>query len=247
MMALVDFPETADIETSSDDYARRFSGEVGNWFLRVQEEATLRMLAPHPEAKILDVGGGHGQLTTALVRHGYQVTVLGSADACKQRIQKYIDEDRCSFKVGNILDLPYPDQAFAVVVSYRLLPHVTQWKRFLFELTRVAQKAVIVDYPAVQSVNAFAPLLFQIKKRLEGNTRPYISFRESHLVEVFRAHGFVRADRCPEFFLPMALHRTVQLPGLSSRLERISRLSGLTALFGSPVILKFIRERGDQL
>ena len=140
-MPLVDFPETADIETSSDDYARRFSGEIGDWFLRVQEEATLRMLAPHPGAKILDVGGGHGQLTTALVRHGYQVTVLGSADACKQRIQKYVDENRCSFKVGNILDLPYSDQAFAVVVSYRLLPHVTQWKQFLSELTRVAQES----------------------------------------------------------------------------------------------------------
>ena len=245
---LVNFPETADIETSSDDYARRFSGKVGNWFLRVQEEATLRMLAPYKEAKILDVGGGHGQLTTALIRHEYQVTVLGSSEACKQRIQKYVDENRCSFKVGNILDLPYPDQAFDVVVSYRLLPHVTRWERFLSELTRVAQKAVIVDYPAVQSVNAIAPLLFRLKKRLEGNTRPYTSFRESQLLEVFRTHDFIWAERFPEFFLPMALHRTLKLPVLSSRLERISRLSGLTRLFGSPVILKFVREgRGDQL
>jgi len=239
---LVDFPETADIETSSDDYARRFSGKVGNWFLRVQEEATLRMLAPHRGTKILDVGGGHGQLTTTLVQHGYQVTVLGSADVCKQRVRKYVDENRCSFKVGNILDLPYPNQAFDVVVSYRLLPHVTRWKQFLSELTRVAKKAVIVDYPAVQSVNAIAPLLFRLKKRLEGNTRPYTSFRESQLLEVFRTHDFIRADRYPEFFLPMALHRTMKLPVLSSRLERISRLSGLTLLFGSPVILKFIRE-----
>ena len=245
---MVNFPETADIETSSDDYARRFSGKVGDWFLGVQEEATLRMLAPYKEAKILDVGGGHGQLTTALIRHEYQVTVLGSSEACKQRIQKYVDENRCSFKVGNILDLPYPDQAFDVVVSYRLLPHVTRWKQFLSELTRVAKKAVIVDYPAVQSVNAIAPLLFRLKKRLEGNTRPYTSFRESQLLEVFRTHDFIWAERFPEFFLPMALHRTLKLPVLSSRLERISRLSGLTRLFGSPVILKFVREgRGDQL
>ena len=239
---MIDFPETADIETSSDDYARRFSGQVGDWFLRVQEEVTLRMLAPYKEAKILDVGGGHGQLTTALIQHEYQVTVLGSADACKRRVQKYVDENRCSFKVGNILDLPYPDQAFDVVVSYRLLPHVTLWKRFLSELTRVAQKAVIVDYPAVQSVNAIAPLLFRLKKRLEGNTRPYTSFRESQLLKVFSAHGFTRVERYPEFFLPMALHRTMKLPVLSSRLEQISRLTGLTLLFGSPVILKFIRE-----
>src|SRR5215213_3823462 len=106
-MSLDNFPETADIETSSDDYARRFSGKVGTWFLRVQEEATLRMLASHRGAKILDVGGGHGQLTTALIQHEYQVTVLGSVDVCKRRIQKYLDENRCSFKIGNICDLPF--------------------------------------------------------------------------------------------------------------------------------------------
>jgi ubiquinone/menaquinone biosynthesis C-methylase UbiE len=241
-MPLVDFPETADIETSSDDYARRFAGEVGKWFLRVQEEATLRMLAPHGGTKILDVGGGHGQLTTALIQHEYKVTVLGSSEVCKQRVQKYVDENHCSFKVGNILDLPYSDQAFDVVVSYRLLPHVTRWKQFLSELTRVAKQAVIVDYPEVRSVNAIAPLLFRLKKRLEGNTRPYTSFRESQLLQVFHTHDFIRTDRYPEFFLPMALHRTMNLPVLSSMLERISRLSGLTLLFGSPIILKFIRE-----
>ena len=30
------FPETADVETSSDDYARRFAGPVGEWFLERQ-------------------------------------------------------------------------------------------------------------------------------------------------------------------------------------------------------------------
>jgi len=238
----VDFPETADIETSSEDYAQRFSGQVGSWFLRIQEEATLRMLAPYPGARILDVGGGHGQITGVLIRNGYQVTVLGSADVCAGRIQRLVDGQRCSFEVGNILDLRFQDQAFDVVISYRLLPHVSQWRRFLLELCRVAQHAVIVDYPAVRSVNSISPLLFQFKKRLEGNTRPYTSFRESELLEVFKSTGFVRAERYPEFFLPMVLHRMLRLPGLSSMVEEMFRLSGMTYLLGSPVILKLVRE-----
>lgn len=237
------FPETADIETSSNDYALRFSGEVGSWFLKVQEEATLRMLASYPNAKVLDVGGGHGQLTNALVRNGYQVTVLGSANICKTRIQSFVDKDLCSFKVGNILDLPYPNQAFDIVVSYRLLPHVTQWRQFLSELARVARQAVIVDYPAVKSVNYIAPYLFQVKKNLEGNTRPFTCFKESELLEVFKSHNFIRAERYPQFFLPMVLHRTLKSTALSSALERCWRLSGLTSLFGSPVILKVVREK----
>ncbi|MGB3514268.1 MAG: hypothetical protein WBA93_34670 [Microcoleaceae cyanobacterium] len=58
-MVTTNCPETAEIETSSDDYASRFAGNIGAWLLKIQEEATLKMLAPHPNAKILDVGGGH--------------------------------------------------------------------------------------------------------------------------------------------------------------------------------------------
>ncbi len=238
------FPETADIETSSEDYALRFSGKVGSWFLKVQEEATLRMLASYPGASILDVGGGHGQLTGALIQNGYRVTVLGSADICNRRIQGYLNEHRCSFKVGNILDLPYPNQDFDIVVSYRLLAHVVQWKRFVSELARVARKAVILDYPAVQSINYIAPLLFSFKKHLEGNTRPFTCFKESELLEEFGSLGFSCSDRYPEFFLPMVLHRKFKTLLFSSVTERICRLMGLTSLFGSPVILKLGR-KGD--
>ncbi|WP_293161376.1 hypothetical protein [Okeania sp. SIO2C9] len=54
-MVTTNFPETADVETSSDDYASRFAGDIGAWLLKVQEEATLTMLAPYPNGKILDV------------------------------------------------------------------------------------------------------------------------------------------------------------------------------------------------
>jgi ubiquinone/menaquinone biosynthesis C-methylase UbiE len=242
MTFAADYLEKADIETSSEDYAGRFSGAVGAWFLKVQEEATLRMLAPYRGASVLEVGGGHGQLTNGLVQNGYQVTILGSSDICKMRIQRFIDENRCSFKVGNILDLPYPNETFDIVISYRLLPHVMQWKQFIGELTRVAREVVLVDYPSVRSINYLTPLLFQFKKRLEGNTRRFTSFRESELLEVFGSFGFRRADRYPEFFLPMVFHRISKSPKLSSVVEKAFRLSGATYLFGSPLILKLVRK-----
>lgn len=243
-MCPCDFPETPDIETSSDDYAERFSGEIGSWFVRLQEAATLRMLAPFPGASVLDVGGGHGQIAHALVANGYQVTVLGSAEICKGRIQNLLDEKRCSFHVGNLLHLPYPDRRFDIVISYRLVSHVAHWKTFLAELSRVAKRVVLLDYPSVRSINSVAPLLFGFKKFLEGNTRPYTSFRESQLLEMFEAAGFVRTARYAQFFLPMVLHRTCDLSPLSRATEGIFRFVGFTSLFGSPVILKLERVRG---
>jgi len=236
------FPETADIETSSKAYARRFSGQIGEWFINVQQEASLSMLAPHRRATILDVGGGHGQLTGALICNDHPVTVLGSAEICKVRIQDLIDNRRCSFKVGNILDLPFNDKHFDVVISYRLLAHVNQWQEFISELCRVAKKAVIIDYPEIRSLNAFAPYLFGYKKNVEGNTRPYSTFRESDLLQVFESIGFFRKNKFPEFFLPMVFHRKLNSLGISKSLEATFRFLGMTSLFGSPIILKLIPE-----
>ena len=71
-----DVPERADVETSSEGYARRFAGPVGRYFLKVQEEITLRLLAPWPRARVLDVGGGHAQLAPPLVAQGHQAVGL---------------------------------------------------------------------------------------------------------------------------------------------------------------------------
>jgi ubiquinone/menaquinone biosynthesis C-methylase UbiE len=237
-----DFPETPDIHSSSDAYASRFTGEVGAWFLRVQEEATLGMLAPYPGATILDVGGGHGQLTGPLIRHGFHVTVLGSSESCKNRLQTLIDERRCGFTVGNILDLPYPARSFDVVVSYRLLPHVTQWKRLIAELTRVARTAVIIDYPTIRSVNMIAPWLFHMKKYFEGNTRPFTVFSESEIRNEFKDHYFLPVKRLAEFCLPMALYRLLKSQYIAAATEKFFRQIGVTELLGSPVIMQLERE-----
>jgi len=236
------FVEAPDVETSSEDYARRFSGKTGAWFLNVQENATMRMVSQYRGATVLDVGGGHGQLAGPLVRNGYQVTVLGSAEECKGRIQHLLDSDSCAFKLGNILNLPYSDQTFDLAISYRLISHVDHWERLLAELTRVARKAVIIDYPTKHSINAIAPHLFNLKKRLEGNTRPFTCFSEAELLEVFGDHGFVFAERFSEFLFPMVLHRSLKSVRSSSAIESIFRSLGITEHFGSPVILKAVRK-----
>ena len=236
------FPETGDIETSTDDYASRYAHRVGEWMLQVQERETLRMLAPYPQASVLDVGGGHGQLTGALLRNGHRVTVLSSSEECKSRIRSYVDSGQVEFQVANVLDIPYPDRSFDVLISLRLLAHVERWEEFLAEMARVADRAVILDYPEVRSINYIAPYLFPIKKRLEPNTRRFQCFRERQLLDVFHKAGFRRADRFPQYFLPMMFHRLLKSQcRFSAALESFFRLTGLTGLFGSPVILKVDR------
>ena len=235
--------ETPDIETSSEGYAKRFADPVGAWFLRTQEQTVLRMLSPWPGATILEVGGGHGQLTEALIRQGHRVVVLGSDRSCQRRIQPMVERGQCRFVTGNLLALPYTSQAFDVVIGIRLLPHVRRWGALITELSRVARHAVVVDYPTVRSLNCLTPAFFSAKRRLEGNTRPYTLFRDGEVVCALAGHSFRLKTRAPEFFLPMALHRALGRPSLSTGLERVCGALQLTRWLGSPVLALFTRQR----
>lgn len=236
-----DTPETADIETSSDGYAARFSGPVGEWMLAVQENITLDMARRSRADTILDVGGGHGQLAIPLCSQGFKVTVLSSAEECSKRINGVVASGKCRFDVGNIIALPYADRSFDTTMSFRLLPHCEKWPSLIKELCRTAAKTVIVDYPTTKSVNMIAPLLFGAKKMIEGNTRTWRMFRDAEVVEEFRKNGFEPWITRKQFFLPMALHRALKFSPISRFLEAICRLTGLTGMFGSPVIATFRR------
>jgi 2-polyprenyl-3-methyl-5-hydroxy-6-metoxy-1,4-benzoquinol methylase len=230
--------EDADVETSSEAYARRFSGAVGGWFLAVQAEATLDLLRPFPRARIVDVGGGHGQLAAPLAGAGYDVTVVGSSEACRARVQPLVDGGQVRFQAADLLRLPFGERAFDVALAFRLLPHVGRWRELVAELCRVAARAVIVDYPTRRSVNAVAAPLFGVKKRVEGDTRPFAVFADDDVEAAFAAQGFRVADRRPEFAVPMALHRALRVAALSRGLERAARAAGVTSRLGSPVIVR---------
>jgi len=222
----------------------RFEGDIGRWFLQVQEQATLGMIRGQGVPKVLrvlDVGGGHGQVTGGLLYHGCEVVILGSAEVCKKRVIPFLDGVRCSFRVGNLISLPFADQEFDIVLSYRLLPHCERWPQLIGELCRVAKAAVIVDFPEVKSVNAIAPWLFTWKKGIEKNTRPFTCFKQVEVVQEFTRHGYDIGARYPEFFFPMVLHRAMRSPRVSAAVETFCRRIGLTELFGSPVILKMVR------
>jgi SAM-dependent methyltransferase len=234
--------ETADIETSSEGYARRFSGPVGEYFLGVQAAAVLRLLAPWPGARVLDVGGGHAQLAPSLVAHGHRVTVVGSDEVCRERLDRALPSGSFEFRAADLLGLPFPDRSFDAVLAFRLLAHVERWPELVGELCRVADRALLVDYSDTRSFNALYGPLFDWKRRIEGNTRTFITFRPGEVIAECARHGLGRPAVEREFFVPMVVHRALGRAGLSRAVEKASAALGLTRALGSPVILRVERE-----
>ncbi len=234
--------ETADIETASEDYAARFAGQAGAFFLDRQTAITLELLGDLPEATVLDVGGGHAQLAAPLAQQGYRVTVTGSDPICRARLDRLLPAGCFAYQTCDCLALHFADRSFDVVMAFRLLPHAERWQQLLAEMCRVARTCVVVDYPDRRSSNVLYQLLFAAKKRMEGNTRTFTLFYRSEIAKELARHGFPAPTFRPEFFLPMVVHRKLGHRGLSTLLEGGSRLCGLTGVFGSPIIVRADRE-----
>jgi len=244
--AVADLPdrETPDVETSSEGYARRFGGEVGRYLLEVQNAIVLDLLAPWPGARVLDVGGGHAQLAPLLVERGFQVTVVGSDEVCRERLDRALPRGSFEFRACDLLALPFPDRAFDVVVSLRLVAHVERWRDLIGELCRVADHAVILDYSDSRSFNRLYGPLFSWKKAIEGNTRTFQIFKPGWIAAEAARHGFGRPVERRQFFLPMVVHRVMKSARFSRLSERVSSAAGLTRWLGSPVVLRVERGNG---
>lgn len=232
----------ADLETASDDYARRFQGEAGAWMLEVQRRALNELLDLPPGSSVLDVGGGHAQLTALLLERGYVVTVQGSDPRCAARLEDEISSGRVQFAEGSSLALPFPDRSFDGVVSVRLVSHTPEWRRLVRELARVARQTVVIDYPPVRGLNVLYPVLFWIKKKLEGNTRAYLRFQPKEIAAEFARWGMHQVRSRTQFGMPMVVHRVLKKPRVSEMLERAARAIGLTALSGGPDLTRFDRD-----
>ena len=232
-----------DVETSSDAYARRFSGEAGAYLLKVQNEGLEKLLRKGAESvpvqSALDVGGGHGQLIETLLRNSDRVAVLGSDECCAERIVHSPYGNQVEFRRGELLAAPFDDRSFDLVTSIRLLAHMTHWHVLIAELCRMARRHVIVDYPTLAGMNALALPAYPLKRAIEGDTRTYRSFWPSQIKRAFARHGFRPAGTFKQFSIPMGVHR---LAGKRiAPVEEGLRAVGITRLVGNPVLARFDR------
>lgn len=226
-----------DIVSASDGYARRFAGPLGAYLLEVQTRFTLQLLEPYRGERVVDVGGGHAQLAAPLVERGWDVTVTGSAAACRTRLDRLLPAGSFHFVESGLQRLPFADGEFGVALSFRTLAHVADWEALLAELCRVARRAVVFDYPDRRSFNFWGAALLSWKRSVEPDVRPFRCLARGAVAASLARRGFTVAARRPQFLWPLALHRALGRAGISRALEGVARGAALTRALGSPVIV----------
>jgi len=229
--------EFADLDPSTDRYAARFQGQAGEWLLSRQTHALRQLMDGNEAANILCVGGGHAQDVRPLLEDGHSVTVHASCDEALGQAAK-LHHPKLSLSVGPLRTLPFDDQSFDIVSSFRIMAHIGNWPDYLAALTRVARQAVIIDFPISGGFNRLEPLLFGLKKRIEGDTRKYTTISTASVIQNLSENGFTLSAQVGQFVLPMVLHRKLSNPSISAGLENACRGLGLARRMGTPIILR---------
>jgi len=100
----------------------------------------VRMAAPRPTDRGLDIGTGTGHTALALAPHvkmivGLDVTEEMLLEGRKLAIKKGIFN--VEFRQGDAMDLPYPDDSFEIITCRRAAHHFSDIRKAIAEMYRV--------------------------------------------------------------------------------------------------------------
>lgn len=132
------------MESLSFDTMAEFYDETRR-FDRPSFDAALDWLVaefPPPDfPKVFEPGIGTGRIALPLAERGYRVEGVDISPqmlaVLERRLAQSLVRPSVSYRVGDVLVLPWPDAAFDLVVAVHLFYHIRQWQAAVDELLRI--------------------------------------------------------------------------------------------------------------
>jgi SAM-dependent methyltransferase len=117
----------------------------------------FKTLGVDKNAKILDVGAGHGAFTKTLFEMGYHVT------ACDLFPEIFNYKKIDCIKTDITKHFPFPDNSFDVAISIEVSEHIIDHEVFFSELSRIIKPkgALYLSTPNILSLKSRIRFLFQ--------------------------------------------------------------------------------------
>jgi ubiquinone/menaquinone biosynthesis C-methylase UbiE len=100
---------------------------------------------------VLDAGCGEGVISVMLAQKGCIVTGVDisepNIESCKEYAKEEKLEDKLTFLVGDMENLPVPDKSFDYVISSHVLEHIPDFHKGVTEINRVARVGAVIAIP----------------------------------------------------------------------------------------------------
>ncbi|MFP4019704.1 MAG: class I SAM-dependent methyltransferase [Bacteroidales bacterium] len=214
-----------------------FGTEIGEYLRETQEKIVISMIENN--LSVLDVGAGSGRLTIPLAR---KVSNVVAFDAAKEMLKKARDKaegnSNISYTIGDAHKLPYKEESFDHVISFRMLMHVEDWRKVISEMCRVSKRYVILEVPPKLGFALLSVFLIKIIKPLGVEREPIRVFSVKELRKELKKNNFEIVLVNKQFFLPYVIHRGANSVRFTRITELILSKIGLTRVFGAPITIK---------
>jgi ubiquinone/menaquinone biosynthesis C-methylase UbiE len=166
-----------DLEAEQYDAARYHSAE-GRFFNDLEVHLLRVWLRPGPGDKVLDIPAGTGRLSAALAHGG--ATVIGtdiSGNMLRVAASKRCGDElrRVQFAQGSGVQLPFADETFDAVVSFKFFHLVPNERKpdFVREMARVLKpgKTMVVEFNSPYYGGVLAAFRYYFRKKHPGDMR----------------------------------------------------------------------------
>ncbi|MBZ5559599.1 MAG: class I SAM-dependent methyltransferase [Acidobacteriia bacterium] len=226
---------------------RRLSGPIGDLVAGTQDRVLANFAGRIHERDILAVGGGSERAALLFAHGGAKVTAVEPSETTLNRLRHRAAAElvKIEFRLGDPRALSLPDRSFDIAVGLRLLMHTPEWRRYVSELCRVAERLVVLDYFPVMSVSLPGAMVRRVTRTLGGRSATYRVVRHAAIVEALDQSGFSVRSVHRQFVLPYVLHRAIGSRRFTIKSERMLDHLGLLKLLGTPVTL--VAERSASL
>jgi hypothetical protein len=119
--------------------------------------------------------------------------------------------------------------------------HLGDWRKGIREICRVSGEELVIDFPSIFSFAGADILLKKLKRHFLPETSVYNIFTTKDVSDEIRKYGFRVTHMQKQFFMPLAAHRWLNHPALSGKIEEVFRILHTTSLFGSPIVIKAVK------
>jgi len=243
-------PEPSHRDAIVDQFTRQavpFSAATG-----IRDEQALRLLVEFtgagPEDTVLDVACGGGLVVCAFARAARHATGIDLTPAMIERaraLQKEQGLSNVTWKLGDVLPLPFADRSFSIVTSRFAFHHFPDPGAVLAEMKRVSVpggRVAVVDTDASADSAKAAEFNRMEKLRDPSHVR---AMPRAELIELFVKAG-LPAPRATgyrlESDLESLLGRSFPLPGDDDKIRRIFAASIEDDRLGIP-----LQREGDRI
>lgn len=199
-------------------YDRWFRTPIGALVRKYEGELLLDLLRPEHGELILDAGCGTGVFTLDILSFGLHVIGLDVSLPMLMRAGQKARGYPFQMVLGDILNLPFPENSFDKVVSVTALEFIEDAKGALTELFRVTKKG---GYLVVATLNSLSP--WASRRRAEAKKR-HTLFDKA----IFRSPDELRSLTSVDGVIRTAIHfQKEDDPERAAEIEREGRKKGL--------------------